>query len=168
MIPIRRALPEDAPVVARIQLATWRAAYRGIMPDAYLDGLDLATWTEKWPARLGPDAPSHTFLAGAPEVGVASGGPSREPEAGTGDGELYMIYVLPEAWGTGVGRALFGHALANLAGRGFVRATLWVLEENRRARRFYEVAGGVVDAGPKPFEVGGVSLGEVRYRFDLS
>jgi ribosomal protein S18 acetylase RimI-like enzyme len=164
---IRRAVPEDAATVTRIQVASWRAAYRGIVPDAYLDGIDEAAWGEKWPARLQPDAPGHTFLGGAPELGVVSVGPSREPGAVAGvDAEIYLIYVLPEAWGTGVGRALLVHALADLTARGFARATLWVFEANARARRFYDAAGGVVDAGPKAFEIAGERIMEVRYRFD--
>jgi GNAT superfamily N-acetyltransferase len=74
-------------------------------------------------------------------VGFASFGPSRDDDAPPGTGEIPAIYVDPAVLGTGVGRQLFDAAAANLRGRGFTRATLWVLEANDRARRFYEKAG---------------------------
>ncbi len=83
-------------------------------------------------------------------------------------GELYMLYVAPEAWGKGVGRALMSSLLGLLAASGFEEAILWVLEDNPRTRRFYELAGWHEDGGVKDEEWLGTAVREVRYRIALA
>ena len=80
-----------------------------------------------------------------------------------GIGELYAIYVLPSAWSTGAGRALLERAEERLADD-YDEATLWVLEDNPRARRFYEAAGWRPDGTQKAEPRWDVSAPEVRYR----
>jgi GNAT superfamily N-acetyltransferase len=65
------------------------------------------------------------------------------------------FYVVPAHWGTGLADEL--HAAA--VGRGVRR--LWCLEENRRARRFYEKRGWmlngesrVAEYPPHPLDIG--------------
>ncbi len=82
-------------------------------------------------------------------------------------GELYLIYVLPEAWGTGAGRLLMIETLARLRDAGFAEAVLWVIDDNPRARRFYELAGWHIDGAVKHEEWLGTSIREVRYRITL-
>lgn len=96
-------------------------------------------------------------------VGFASCGESRDAP---GEGELYAIYALPEAWGSGAGPALMTAALAALR-TGFETASLWVLEDNPRARRFYEREGWTRDGGRREEEFLGVQVAEVRYRISL-
>lgn len=67
-------------------------------------------------------------------------------------------------WGTGVGRALIDAAEARLRERGYRDVILWVLEDNPRARLFYEAAGWQADGGRRPIEIFGVSVPEIRYR----
>lgn len=45
--------------------------------------------------------------------------------------------------------------------------TLWTLELNQRARRFYERAGFELDGARKQLTIAGVELWEVRYRKEL-
>ena len=97
-------------------------------------------------------------------IGFASCGESRDA---TGEGELYAIYALPEAWGSGAGPALMAAALEELRHSGFATASLWVLEDNPRARRFYEREGWSSDGGRREEEFLGVPITEVRYRFML-
>ena len=94
-------------------------------------------------------------------VGFAAVGPSPDPQ---GAGELFAINLDPDHWGTGTGRALLGGAQAELARLGFGETVLWVLTGNARARRFYEIAGWVVDGTERTAEVFGVTVPEVRYR----
>jgi GNAT superfamily N-acetyltransferase len=82
-------------------------------------------------------------------------------------GELFTIYVLPEEWGHGVGRALMTRALERMRGEGFEEAILWVLEDNARTRRFYELAGWHDDGEVKEEQWLGSVVREVRYRIDL-
>ena len=77
--------------------------------------------------------------------------------------EVRAIYALPEAWGSGAGPDLMRAAIAQLRDDGCVEAFLWVLEDNPRARRFYEHAGWTTDGTRRPIEVFGVSVPEIRY-----
>jgi ribosomal protein S18 acetylase RimI-like enzyme len=96
-------------------------------------------------------------------VGFASCGESRDA---VGEGELYAIYALPEAWGSGIGPALMTAALAALRATGFATASLWVLEDNPRARRFYEREGWT-QRGLREEEVLGIPIREAGYLIGL-
>jgi ribosomal protein S18 acetylase RimI-like enzyme len=86
-------------------------------------------------------------------LGFVAYSPSRDDDADPDlVGEIDAIYVLPSAWGEGVGRRLMGAALARLAEAEFVQVTLWVLDSNIRARRFYEIAGWLADGAQKTDE----------------
>jgi GNAT superfamily N-acetyltransferase len=97
-------------------------------------------------------------------IGFAAFGPARDEQ---GAGEIYAIYVEPEAWDTGTGRALMLASLSELRGQGFGEVLLWVLEDNLRARHFYEAGGWIHDGGRKVEPIGEVEAHEVRYRLDL-
>ena len=97
-------------------------------------------------------------------VGFASVGPSRDER---GLGELYAIYVDPDSWSQGAGRALVARAEEQLAGE-YEEATLWVLAANPRARHFYERAGWLPDGTSKSEERLGVRAEELRYRKTLA
>jgi ribosomal protein S18 acetylase RimI-like enzyme len=99
-------------------------------------------------------------------VGFASIGTAR-PGDDPSLGELFTIYVLPAEWGHGVGRALMAAAVASLRAERFEEAILWVLEDNPRTRRFYELAGWCVDGGTKDEEWLGTCIREIRYRITL-
>jgi GNAT superfamily N-acetyltransferase len=165
---IRRAGPEDARAVAEVHVGSWRHAYRGLLPDAYLDRLSVDDREAMWREAFGEVA-SGAFVAEAGDriVGFASFGPSRDQDAGDGTGEIPAIYVEPSVLGAGVGRELLRAATAALRAEGFGRATLWVLEANERARRFYEKAGwswdGTVDR--HDFECANEPI--VRFAVDL-
>jgi GNAT superfamily N-acetyltransferase len=79
-------------------------------------------------------------------------------------GELWGLYVDPEAWGSGAAAALLAASVDALRGRGFTEAVLWVLEDNPRARRFYEREGWTADGARKEEEFLGVVVTEIRYR----
>ncbi len=98
-------------------------------------------------------------------VGWATVGPSHEEASW---GELYGIYVDPEAWGTGAGPALIRAAAEELRAHGHAAAVLWVLADNPRARRFYEREGWSTDGARRTGEHLGVRTDEIRYRISLS
>jgi GNAT superfamily N-acetyltransferase len=96
-------------------------------------------------------------------VGVAGAGPARDRDLDpAATGELYALYVHPEVWGDGHGFALHEAAVRHLAAEGFGSAVLWVLDGNRRARRFYERRGWQTD-GSVGDEAGAPKL---RYRLE--
>ncbi len=164
MVTVRRAALADAPAIGRVHVRAWRAAYRGQMPDDYLDGLRPEDRAAYWDGVLRrEDLPGVVLVAerDGEVVGFAAAGPSPDPE---GAGELFAINLDPDHWGTGAGRALLEAAQAELDRMGFAESVLWVLPGNARARRFYEAAGWAADGTEKTSEAFGVSFDEVRYR----
>ena len=142
MSEIRGARMGDEDAIARVHVAAWRAGYRGMMPDAFLDALDERARAKRWREVIAnPAAGRRAVVAIADDsiVGFAGVGPARG-EAGT-RGELYMINVAPAAWGTGAASALLARATEALRDLGHREAILWVLRQNARARRFYEREG---------------------------
>jgi GNAT superfamily N-acetyltransferase len=144
---IRAGTGTDANALAAVQERSWRHAYAHVFPAGELerDGfVDRSTWTRRLEQ---PPRGWATFVAerdGA-VVGYVVVGPSRDRRT---EGEVYALYADPPAWSTGVGRALLVHAEEHLA-RHHARATLWVLEDNLRARRFYERCGWQADGSRK-------------------
>jgi GNAT superfamily N-acetyltransferase len=163
-VKVRRARREDAAAIAAVHVTTWQSAYAGIFGEERLSGVEVRP--DAWERRLAqPDELDVLVVErdGA-VVAFASLGPSRD---GGPAGELYAIYALPEAWGTGAGAALMREALGALRARGFAAATLWVLEDNPRARRFYEREGWALDTARREGEHLGVTTVELRYRIAL-
>jgi ribosomal protein S18 acetylase RimI-like enzyme len=163
MVTVRPATVADAPAMGRLHVRAWRAAYRGQMPDGYLDGLRAEERAAGWERALGRERPRGAILVAeraGEVVGFANLGPAEDPQ---GAGELYAINVDPAHWGTGAGRALLEAAQAELARLGFAETVLWVLPANARARRFYELAGWAVDGTERTVDVLGVVVPEVRY-----
>ena len=162
---IRPASPEDALAIETIRVHGWQSAYRHVYPAADLDALPIDP--ERWRSRLHVPPPGWTTMVCEHEgrvVGFASAGPSRDEDE---LGELYAIYVEPEAWSTGAGRALMAAAEQRLSSE-YDAALLWVLEDNPRARGFYERGGWVPDGVRKAEERLGVRAPEVRYRKDFA
>jgi ribosomal protein S18 acetylase RimI-like enzyme len=171
---IRSAELRDAAAIARIHIRTWQVAYRGQLPDAFLNALDseVEERTARW-QRFIADAGARRWNQLVAEdddqvVGFVTFGTSQESPDDTHVGEVYAIYVDPSSWDRGHGRALFSAAVRGLTEAGFTAATLWVLETNARARRFYEIAGWVADGATKIDDRGEIELREVRYRRALS
>ena len=161
---VRVATADDALAVETIRVHGWRAAYRHVLPANDLDAMPIDP--ARWEPRLASPPRGWTTFVAEDEgvvVGFASVGPSRDRH---GDGELYAIYVEPTRWSTGAGRALLLRAEEQLRSE-YDTATLWVLEDNPRARRFYESGGWWPDGERKAEERFGVRAPEVRYRKEL-
>lgn len=170
---VREARPEDAPSIARVHIASWQSAYAHVFPAAALQELGqfearrAAYWRETLEER---QARSHTLVAvsNGDVVGFVYGGPGRDGDVDAKRvGELVAIYVLPDFWRSGAGRSLLAAFLERLRSSGFAEAVLWVLEDNPRARHFYEATGWETDGGLKTDEFLGTAVREVRYRIAL-
>lgn len=167
MVQVRPAVAADADAVGQVHVRAWQRAYRGQLPDEYLDGLRPEDRARMWARALEREGNGTLLVAerGA-LVGFVFAGPAAgEPEEGTG--EVFALNVDPDHWGSGAGRALLVEAERWLAGTPFGAAILWVHPANERARRFYERAGWRDDAAERVTEVLGVTVPEVRYRRDL-
>jgi GNAT superfamily N-acetyltransferase len=167
-IVCRPATRADLTGIATIRIRAWQEAYRGSVPQDYLDSLDVAEEVARWGHR--PLDGQHVAEANGSLVGWLSVGPYRPDEGeqvpGPSCGEVRAIYALPDVWGRGVGRALMAYGLGELRRLGLSPVLLWVLVANERARRFYERAGFQPDGAIVDFEVGGATLPEMRYRYD--
>jgi GNAT superfamily N-acetyltransferase len=163
---IRDMTPGDCRRVGELRIRGWRAAYRGLVPQSYLDALDMEADAEQHRARLTRGDGTVTDLVaegGGDVIGWAAHGPYRDGSQRTGHVELYALYVSPELLGAGVGRALLAESARRCTAAGRERMFLWVLKGNARARSFYERAGFRADGAEEPFEVDGVVVPEVRY-----
>jgi len=164
---VREANLKDAEALARVTVLTWQQAYRGLLPQEYLDTLDIAGNQRSWERRLGQDEqPTGTLVfEQEPEgvIGFIHVSPSRDADAASA-AEVTAIYVLPDHSGRGRGRALMDAGLCRLAEAGYGQVTLWVLDNNAPARRFYEAAGWRPDGAVKTDHSRGFPIVEVRYR----
>ena len=156
---IRPGTPADAEAVARVQVETWQAAYAHALPPEGLAALSVDSRAEVFRRR-----PPLVAEAAGEVVGFVAVGASRDAGA---DGELYAIYVHPDHWGQGIGQALIAAGEQRLRELGHGQAILWVLEDNPRARRFYEAAGWSTDGTKRPIEIFGTLVPEIRYAKEL-
>jgi GNAT superfamily N-acetyltransferase len=181
---VRPAVPGDAAALAAVHVRTWQAAYAGLLPQDYLDALHPSQREPGWQRWLSEIKPPAAILVWTAETktaaetkaetdtgpaGFVAVTPSRDPDADPGEtGEITAIYLLPSCQGRGAGRELMAAAVDHLTVSGFRQATLWVLDSNVRARRFYEAAGWRPDGAAKVDESRGIRLDEVRYRRTLA
>lgn len=166
---IRPAIPEDALVVATVRVESWRATYRGIVSDSYLDRMsaeeDVGQWRKVAAGEMA-DAKLLVCEEGGRVVGFSAYGAAREPHFDLG-GELYATYLLPDFLGNGFGSAMAADVVRGLRTLGYDAMILWVIEENARARRFYEhhLGGSVVPDSRKSFDIDGHTIWEIAYGF---
>lgn len=170
---VRRAVDTDAEAIGALHIRSWQTAYRGHLPDPFLDALsaELERRVEFWRSHISASGSAlHEIWVADVEAhvnGFMAIGPARNAES-PGSGELYAIYVHPDCWRRGLGRILLQHATRRLTELEYSAAILWVLASNLKARGFYEHAGWTVDGGSK-MEVlpDGTELREIRYRIIL-
>ena len=159
---MRPAGVADAAAIARVHVATWRTAYRGLLPDDFLRSLGEPGYEGRW-VRAISDPGIRVYVAedGDEVVGFASGGRERagEPQF---SGELYALYVLSEAQGHGHGRELVRAVVDGLREMRLGDMIVWVLRDNANARRFYERLGGVF-VREQPITIASTVLQEVSY-----
>ncbi len=161
---VRKAGVQDAEAIAQVHVHSWQHAYRGIIPDDFLDALSVRERTEFWRSQLATETRETLVIEAEREVvGFAGFGPSRDDNAAPTTAELYAIYIAPEHWGGGCGSLLWAEVEKILRAAGIAQVTLWVLSENQRGRRFYELLGFNADGTFKGISLSGTALTEMRY-----
>jgi ribosomal protein S18 acetylase RimI-like enzyme len=164
---VREATLDDVPALARVQVASWRRAYRGLMPEQVIEAQTEERRRVLWQRVLG--AGQHGMLVAERAQQVIGFGQlvaSRDPGAAH-TGEVAALYVDPEHWRSGAGRALLSACIERARQNGYAALTLWVLSSNAAARCFYERMGLAPDGETKNERRAGGSLFEVRYRMPL-
>lgn len=169
MPDIRSATSDDAASIAAVHVVSWRESYAGLVPEAMLSGFSVSDWTKLWARILGaaPNPGGATVFVAEHQgnvVGFASGGEQRDQVllAQGFAGEISAIYLLRSAQNGGVGRRLMAAVARSLRDRGHQAASLWVLQDNQPARRFYERLGGEI-VGEKEDRRDDVRLVELAY-----
>lgn len=170
-LSIRRATPDDAAAIAHIHLTTWRSAYRGILPDAYLDALSLHERVQRWEADLRNRSDGEaTAIAEREGCAIGFCGIGRAPGSAPGEGRMWIstFYVLPDHQRFGAGRALITWAVDAMRARGARSMELHVMRDNHPARAFYERMGWRDTGQQESHDRGGIPIVELIYRYSPS
>ncbi|HET9258493.1 MAG TPA: GNAT family N-acetyltransferase [Acidimicrobiia bacterium] len=160
---IRHAVLGDEDDLADVHVTAWQVAYAGIFPREFLGALDRdrrANWWRGYLERGDWAAVSEVERV----IGFCVANASRDDDSW---GEIFSIYVHPGHWDGGHGADLLRAGERRLRELGFSRGMLWVLEDNLRARSFYERQGWVLATPFRIEEIGGVQVTEVRYETAL-
>lgn len=167
-IVIRRATMHDAGAIARVHVASWRVAYRGLLSEEFIASRDERQRTQYWAEGLArPDAAAFVAEADGSVFAFIFVASSRDADADRSTvGEVWAFHVLPQSWRRGVGTRLMAEATQFLAGCGYVELTLWVVEGNKRACAFYEASGFTLD-GARQHDPE-LAIDELRYRRRLT
>jgi GNAT superfamily N-acetyltransferase len=176
---VRPARASDAESLARVQVASWRRGFAGIVPDALLAELTsdeaVSAWRDRWrEAITNPPTSRHYVLTAVEEapprevVGFASAGPATDADRWPGtDGELYELRILPERTGHGHGGRLLHAAADTLAQDGFRTLFTWALEADTALRGFLESSGWAADGARGELDVG-ASVPVIRLHTTIS
>jgi ribosomal protein S18 acetylase RimI-like enzyme len=165
MFKIRPAIESDARQISKVHIDSWRAIYRGHMPDSILDNLSLEKREREWQERLLAGINTWVIEDNQKIVGFASICPTRDSDADpTCVAEISAIYLLPDVWQKGLGKKLCETIFESVIKKGFKEITLWVLERNAQARQFYEAVGFQITGDIQIDHVGCENLQVVRYK----
>lgn len=162
---VRAARVDDSRGIADVQVAAWRVAYRGILPNEVLDGLSVDDREERWREILDRSEEGSFTLVAVGEESVAGFCSAVAPShhAGEGVAEIAATYVDPARWRTGCGSRLLEAVLARLAERDWHEVVLWVFARNAPARAFYERHGFEPDGAEQAHQWAGGAIA-VRMR----
>ena len=169
MVDIREADIQDVQTIAHLHLSGWQGAYGGIVDGAYLDSITLEDKIQQW-SDIVPKDETRSFIAerdGKP-AGFINFGKLMTPPPGTSRlrplyaREILALYLLPEYYRQGVGKALMQKAVSCILEDGFSSLCLWVLEKNTRGKNFYEAMGGQ-RIGKQMIEIGGCQHKEICF-----
>jgi ribosomal protein S18 acetylase RimI-like enzyme len=169
-LKIRDAGINDAQGIATVHIKMWQEAYKGQVPDSFLDSMSIEKRTEIWKKELeNPYKGTHAFVADidGTVVGWVTGGVNRDKDVTKETGELYGIYILPGHTGQGIGSELMTRLLGTLKKDGYKKSTLWVLDTNDKTIKWYEKKSWKPEGKTKTEKRDGFDLNEVRYIIDL-
>jgi GNAT superfamily N-acetyltransferase len=163
---VRAAGPDDARAVGALATRAWRAAYADVLAPDVLDSMDPVEQAADWHMYLSDLPPAdRLWVIGPPDDvwGFARTGPCTDADAPARAGEVHGLYLEPARIGTGLGRALFAHAVADLETRHDI-VCVWHFAANEAAGRFYERAGFALDGASRPSSFGVVEVRRSRAR----
>lgn len=149
---------DDRFAISKVYEESWKYAYKGIVPQDYLDSIPEGQWASHIEQA---DRKNLVIVQDGTIMGTSGFGKSRMAEM-NGFGEIISFYLLPQYMGKGYGRLLLQAVVSELKKMGFDKVFLWVLEENQNARHFYEKCGFVQTGRCMWSDIGGKELKEVQ------
>jgi len=162
---VRRAQQRDVKDIATIQVRTWQEAYKGLILESYLANLSIDGKVKKWKKILNNEEHNVFVIeVGGKVSGFAGCGKSRADDAKKTEGEIYSIYIDHTFLNKGLGTALENEVIKKLKEKGFTSASLWVINTNLNARKFYEACGWQLTEDKKVDKRDGFELLELCYR----
>ncbi|MBI5591725.1 MAG: GNAT family N-acetyltransferase [Deltaproteobacteria bacterium] len=165
---LRCAKYDDAFAIARVHVNSWRAAYRGLVPDDRLAKLDYFRGAEAFRKSI-LEGKEDFYVAEekGDVIGFLAIGACPDPDVDQKiTREVLAIYLAPEFWRKGIGGALYREGEGFLRSRGYLRVVLWAFKDNERAQRFYEAVGFLADGATRVLNVG-APLDTIRYSKDI-
>ena len=170
-VAVRAARAGDVPEIARIQVDTWRAAYRHFLPASVLEALSVEQAAAAWGAAIdAPPTAAHRVLVATEQdfvVGFAAGGPSAGQDAAAGEAAIAALLVEPR-WGRrGHGSRLLAATVDHLRSDGVTRLLAWVPDGDRASTSFFESAGWERDGTVRTLEADGGTVRETRWHVSL-
>ena len=154
---------DDLSAVSNVYEQSWKYAYKGIVPQSYLDSIPKGQWCKS----LNNDSRYSLIMLDSNKIiGTSSFGASRFDEM-SGYGEIISIYLLPEYIGKGFGLQLFQATAYELKQMGYKNIFLWVLKDNTRAISFYEHFGFKPSGKYLNDNIGGKALTEIQYIYNM-
>jgi len=171
-VSVRPASAADAEAIARVQLVTWRTAYRGLLPAAVLDDWDEPATVEAWrAAAVAPPTPGHTLLValdGTVVAGFAAVTPAElaADEQSLAEGATHEVTALlvEPRWGRrGHGSRLLAAAVDLAAAMDVVRLQMWLPEADTVTARFLEQAGWAPDGWARSLDAGSTIVRQLRW-----
>lgn len=150
---------DDRFAISRIYEESWKFAYEDIIPKDYLESIPDGCWA----SNLDKEGLNTLVLVeNGIFIGTSSYCKSRFSDY-SNFGEIVSIYFLPQYIGKGYGKQLFSAVVRELEALGFCDIFLWVLEDNFRARKFYEKEGFEFSGNYLDNNIGGKELRELQY-----
>ena len=166
---IRTATLKDIKDIATIHVTAWQVAYKGLIPQSYLDNLSIAKREQNWSNILN-NSKTQTIVQeiNSNVVGFANFGNTRDEDKNSNvTGEITSIYLNPKHWRKGLGTEIFQFILSEMKNQEFIEVTLWVLDTNQTACSFYQKMGLKPDGATKIDIRENFELKEIRYSINL-
>lgn len=160
MFEIRKCCEtDDIDEISRIYALSWKTAYRGLIPDDYLDTISETRWS---PLLRRESNRLLLALEDGRPIGASTYSEARDDKM-KGWGEIISLYLLPSHYRRGIGSKLFSKVVETLKDEGYDNSYLWVLEGNRAACAFYEKNGFICNGDINADNIGGKAVNELRY-----
>ncbi|MEV0270808.1 GNAT family N-acetyltransferase [Hamadaea sp. NPDC050747] len=168
---VRPGRPGDAGEIARIQVATWRIAYRRLFPRHVLADLDETEFAATWrDSIMAPPTERHRVLVAVEQsstssyvVGFIASGPAEDPDAGPDVAEITELLVEPR-WGRrGHGSRLLAAAADHWRDDAYTSALAWVFDQAPAMPKFLGSAGWAPDGARRSLDVEDMLVPQSRY-----